>query len=58
LRAGYPQSEFNRAPELTGLRTDPRYQRLLDGSAVRPPNVRQGPAQPVRKAPVRRKPPG
>lgn len=57
LQAGYPKTFFEVAPELTALRTDPRYHRVVDGMAVRPPTVRQGPAPPVRKAPVRRKPP-
>ena len=47
LRAGYPQTEFNGAPELTGLRTDPRYPRLVEGP----------PERPARKVPARRKPP-
>jgi serine/threonine protein kinase len=47
VRSGYPKAEFDSAPELTTLRTDPRYPRPVDGPPVRP----------ARKLPARRPPP-
>ncbi len=41
LQAGYPKKDIGGEPELTALRTDPRYQRVLDGTAVRPGPVRR-----------------